>query len=103
MRERASTASTARPKTMVELHTDSKSLTTHVASVRVAPNLAKRRKQDVADVKEAVSLGDIYAPVFILGPYNPLDAITKDRSRTTKTGKELLKIMATGFYDPPLG
>ena len=103
MRERASTAITARPKTMAELHTDSKSLTTHVASVRVAPNLAKRRKQDVADVKEAVNLGDIYAPVFILGPFNPVDAITKDRSRTTKTGKELLRILSTGFYDPPLG
>ena len=103
MRDRAMASLPPRPRVKVELQTDSNSLVTHVASIRMDPRLAKRRRQDVADVKEAIALGDIYPLVFIRGLWNIMDPLTKCRSRTKLTMQELIKVLTTGWYAPPLG
>ena len=89
-----------RERTGVELWTDSKSLTTHVENVRMDPKLTKRRKQDVADLKEALALGDLERLMHHSGEWIVADPLTKPWNRSKQTAKELVRLLQTGWFEP---
>ena len=88
----------ARETVKVEMHTDSKSLTTRVESMSMT-NLSKRRKADVADLRECVDRGELTL-VHIAGKQNPADCLTKHRSRTKFTSQRFVELVKTGWYEP---
>ena len=51
----------------------------------------KRRAGDVAQLREAVDLGDLDGIGFVPGTRNPVDPLTKERSAKTAVTEELLK------------
>ena len=85
-----------------ELHSNSKSMIDNVNNVRMDPRLQKRRKLDTTDMKECCELDNLQL-VKVQGIWNVVDPFTKQRSRTTKTTKELIKVLRDGWYDPPIG
>ena len=87
----------------LELHSDSMGMITKVRANRVDPNMCKRRRLDIADLKELVDMGLMRDPVHHVGVTNPIDALTKDRKHTTKTMPLLLKLLRTGWYKPDTG
>jgi hypothetical protein len=74
-----------------------------VESVRLDAAMNKRRKQDVSDMKECRAHGDLRRLVHIMGLWNPADPLTKARNRTKQTSVELVKLLSTGWYKPPVG
>lgn len=92
-----------RERVDVELYTDSKSLVSKVENVRMDPKLTKRRKQDVADLKEALAVRDLRRLVFHRGEWIVADPLTKPRARATQTSGELVKLLSTGWWEPVLG
>jgi hypothetical protein len=92
-----------RLKVQVEMHTDAKSLVDKVESPRLDAALNKRRKQDVSDMKECRAFGDLRRLVHIQGKWNPADPLTKNKNRTKQTSVELVRLLSTGWYDPPTG
>jgi hypothetical protein len=85
------------------MHTDAKSLVDKVESPRLDAALNKRRKQDVSDMKECRAFGDLRRLVHIQGKWNPADPLTKNKNRTKQTSVELVRLLSTGWYDPPTG
>ena len=92
-----------RPKVPVEMHTDANCLVKRVETLGMDSSMSKRRKQDVPDLKECRAKGDMLPLVKIQGQWNPVDPLTKVASRTEKTTRELRRLLATGWYEPPLG
>jgi len=90
-----------RPPCLVEVHTDSKSLTTNVESVKIDAGLNKRRKMDVADIQECRKKGELKRLVHIQGTLNPVDPLTKERSRTKQTTERLVELLKSGWYSVP--
>ena len=80
-------------------HTDAKCLTSRVESVTLDQGMRKARKTDISDLKDSVERGLLEDLVHIAGPYNPVDALTKSASRTTKT-MERLREVVRGHYEP---
>ena len=87
-------------ETKCELHVDAKCLVDRVASRRLDVKLAKRRKQDVSDLKECVELGELEPLVKVDGKYHCPDALTKGRARTKDTAGLLVKLLEQGIYFP---
>jgi len=85
-------------KTMIELHTDSKSLTSRIQSMSTS-SLTKRRKADIADLRECVDRGELQL-LHIAGKQNPADCLTKHRSRTKQTTTRFIELIKTGWYEP---
>jgi hypothetical protein len=75
-------------------------MTTKVESVKLDAGMSKRRRCDIGDLKECVRLGDLLPLVFVAGPTNPADGLTKHRSRTTTTMTRLIDLVTSGWYDP---
>jgi hypothetical protein len=89
-----------RTKIPVEMHTDSNSMVTKCKSVKLDAGMSKRRKCDIGDLKECLSVGDVSDLVFVAGPTNPADSLTKHRSRTTTTTRLLIDLVSSGWYKP---
>ena len=89
-----------RSKIVVEMHTDSNSMVSKVKSVKLDAGMSKRRKCDIGDLKECLSVGDVSDLVFVAGPTNPADSLTKHRSRTTTTTRLLIDLVSSGWYKP---
>jgi len=92
-----------RVRTPVELYTDSNSLVTKVKNVRMDPKLTKRRKQDVADLKEALGVGDLSRLIHHRGEWIVADPLTKPRARSGQTSEELIRMVSRGWFAPVLG
>ncbi len=82
----------------VEMHTDSKSLVDRVTSMSTT-SLSKRRKADVADLRECVDRGELQI-LHIAGKQNPADCLTKHRSRTKQTTQRFVQLVREGWYEP---
>ena len=93
----------SRVKIPVVVHTDSKSVKDRVESLRMDPKMAKRRKQDIADVKECIALGDVDRLDFCMGKYLVADCLTKSKTLTSETSSLLVQLLSSGQYDPVYG
>ena len=87
-----------RPSVMVSLHTDADDVVTKCKK-KCLRGMTKRRKNDIADLQELVSLGLMYMPIHISGKTNPFDALTKDKAQTKRTAARLAEWML-GHYSP---
>ena len=83
----------------IDLHTDAKGLVDRVHS-RKMPLIAKRRRLDIADLKECISRGELYPLKAIDGVTNPVDPLTKSKKRAEKTSQYLVQLLSTGWYEP---
>ena len=82
--------SDARPAVVTTLHTDADGVVEKVRKLCLR-GMSKRRKNDIADIQELVAMRLLESPVHIGGPLNPFDALTKHKSRTTKTMARLVE------------
>ena len=82
-----------------ELHSDSMGL---VKAVRLGllSTLSSRRRRDVLDLRECLSLGDISVMIHIDGPTNLADIGTKCLARTGKALAALEDLIHRGRYHP---
>jgi len=87
----------------IEIHTDSQCLVTRVDSLKINTNMARRRIEDVADLREQISLGVLKPLIKIGGKANPLDAVTKQRALTKHTMNRLRTLLTEGYYTPIFG
>ena len=60
-------------------------------------------REDVADLKEALAVGDLRKLLFHRGEWLAADALTKPRARTTKTSERLVKMISEGWFEPVYG
>jgi hypothetical protein len=88
--------------TQCELYGDAQSLIDKVHSRRLDVKLAKRRKQDVSDLKECVELEELKRLKKVDGKRNCVDALTKGRARTKVTMECLVDVLSTGRYVAPV-
>ena len=86
----------------IELYSDCKSLIQNVENLKIDTRMTKRRKTDIADLKEAKQCGELAALVHIDGKYNPLDCATKKRVRCLNSIEILRKLLRTGWWEPIL-
>ena len=86
-----------------ELHTDCNSLVTRTNSLKVDPNMTKRRKLDVADIKEVIQEGFVDPLVHINGDFNPANAGTKKISWYHVTMRRLVALVTDCYYEPMYG
>ena len=86
----------------IELHTDCESLCKAVDNLILAAGLGKRRRVDVADLKQEVAAGRLLGLTHISGPYNPSDCISKkfNAKGTNITRERLYSILESGIYKP---
>jgi hypothetical protein len=87
----------------VEVHVDSEATCTRTQATKIDPNMTKRRKLDIADLRECRDLGLIRPLIHISGEWNPTNALTKRLSWNEKTMLRLLEICQTGWYEPMFG
>jgi hypothetical protein len=82
------------------LHTDCKSLCDAVANLVLAGGLTKRRKTDVADLKDEIARGRLEFLTHISGTQNPADCISKrwGAKGVFTTRARLKEILDTGSY-----
>ena len=82
----------------LELHTDCDNLVKNVENLQCISDLSKRRKIDIADLRELRDRGELRRLVHVAGEFNPTDALTKKPERTVKTTERLIEILSTGYY-----
>ena len=85
---------------MTEVWTDCQSLISRVYSDCMDQSMSKRRKTDVADIKDCVARS-VLRLRKISGTCNPSDPLTKHATRCLKTFKILCRCMG-GEWDPDL-
>ena len=85
------------------LYTDSKCLVDQLKNVRMPPQVHRRRRKDIANLKETLASGELKQVVHIEGKLNPADPLTKERTRNgvRQTLGELYRILETGAWTPP--
>jgi len=84
----------------LQLHTDCESLCKAVDNLILAAGLGKRRRVDVADLKQEIASGRLQGLTHISGPYNPADCISKkfNAKGTNVTRQRLSDILEHGTY-----
>jgi len=86
--------------TKIKLWTDSKSSIDKVASDKDADGTARRRRVDIADVRELVAY-DVVEPLgFVHGEVNPLDVGTKDKPVWSQPARAYRRLLYGGYFDP---
>jgi len=97
----ASSEAVERAPIGIEVHTDSKSLVDRVASRMLEAGMAKRRKQDVADLQELTFEEQLRDPLFhCSGKAIPMDPLTKPASQAKQTSARLREVLEGGYYRP---
>ena len=83
-----------------EVHTDSKCLVDRTANLGISSAIQPRRRRDIADMKECVDYGQLRPLVHIAGPTNPVDGLTKEKTRhgVRQTLEIMRKLLTTGIY-----
>lgn len=84
----------------VVIYTDSNSTITKVYSQKDAHEVSKRRRIDIADIKDALEFNTLTALKFLAGDVNPTDAGTKKLSPSDNKYRSLLRLTYGGFFDP---
>ena len=89
--------------TVGELYTDCNSLVTNAQNLRMDPRLPSRRRNEIADIKQCVSHGELLMPVHVQGKWHAADPLTKERTRSgvRQTLEELYTVLEKGVYIPP--
>jgi hypothetical protein len=84
-----------------EINTDCNSLVEAARSV-IPTKQSKRRRTDVADIKECVRVGSLLPLVHISGKLNPSDCISKyyNAGGTYTTRKRFSEVYTNGTYVP---
>ena len=83
-----------------EVHTDSMSFVRGVRSTLQSKQFAsQRRRDDVQDFRESIARQELCDVYHILGPTNPLDAISKPMEKCTSSIGAFMSMMQ-GFYEP---
>ena len=82
-----------------EVHSDGMSVVRQVRGILSMKGASNRRRADIADLREAISLQEISEIYFILGPQNPVDCLTKRLDNLSN----FLQLICQCFYDPPFG
>ena len=82
------------------MHTDAKDLVDNVESLRVKAGFSKRRRIDIADMKELRSQGLLRRLLHVMGDFIHSDPLTKQRTRTRQTMERLVELLRTGYYEP---
>ena len=82
--------------TQVHLLTDSNGFVTKVRNVKDDIQISRRRKVDIADVKELVAMDYLCPPMHVPGDLNPLDILTKDVSEATERYQAFLDMVYAG-------
>ena len=72
-------------------------------SLRMDPEMSKRRKIAISDIQDCVLHDELKPLVHIKGTMNPPDALTKPLKRHSVTMKRLIEIAEEGYYRPVLG
>ena len=80
---------------IAEIHSDSMSLVRCVRSV-LAKNLPRRRRLDVADLKDSITRSELRGVFHIAGPSNPSDPLTKFLTRCSDTLPFLRQVCGEG-------
>ncbi len=83
-----------------EIHTDCESLCKAVDNLILATGLGKRRRVDVADLKQEVATGRLLGLTHISGLHNPADCVSKrfNAKGTNVTRERMFSILETGIY-----
>jgi len=84
----------------MELHTDCRDLVDNVEAEVVTKQLTKRRRIDVADLRELRKLGQLRRLLHVDGDYIHPDPLTKYRTLAKRTMGRLVDLLRTSHYDP---
>jgi len=84
----------------IEMHTDCRDLVDNVESLSMKTTLTKRRRIDVADLKEMRMRGQLRRLLHLSGKHIPTDALTKQKVFTKQTMVRLVELFKTGYYEP---
>lgn len=84
----------------MEVHTDARDVTDAVESLRIRPGMAKRRRLDIADLKELRDLGHLRRLLHVSGKSIHSDPMTKSRVLTKQTMARLTDLLRSSFYEP---
>ena len=86
--------------TPIKVWSDSQSSIDTVLSNKDKEGVTKRRRLDIADLKECVALELTRPPGFINGEVNPMDVATKDKGPHTQPARAFRRLMYGGFFFP---
>ena len=89
-----------RPAVPLELHVDANDLVEAVEGLRMKPTFKRRRKLDIADIRELRAEGGLRRLLHVQGKGFHADPLTKPRKVTQQTTLILQTLLRTGVYRP---
>lgn len=87
-------------ETPLETHTDADDLVAVVEQLRVKAGMSRRRRLDVADLREMRQRGEMRRLLHVSGQRIHADALTKPRGQTKMTTQRLIDLLRSGWYEP---
>ena len=87
-------------KVPMELHTDCEDLVTAVEGTKQHKQMKRRRRLDVADLRELRARGELRMLLHVDGRYMHADCLTKPRKVSQQTSNLLRELLSTGHYWP---
>jgi hypothetical protein len=84
----------------VAIDSDANDLVTRVHGLKDKLTISKRRRLDIADIKECIAHGEVDDVRKIRGDVNPIDGFTKKLHQKCAQMVRLMFMLYEGFYDP---
>ena len=87
----------------MEIHTDCTGVVDNVETLGVKPgDVGKRRRVDVADLKELQAFGHLRRLLHVSGKHIHADPLTKQKVHTKETTCRLTQLLTDSWYKPIL-